>query len=154
MKLQKDLREFIELLNSVAAKYVIVGGYAVAYHGHPRFTGDIDIFIEASETNALKMEEVIRRFGFQETGLTARDFMQPDSIVQLGLPPNRIDLITSLDEVNFAEAWADRIEASLDGTPVRVISKDLLLRNKRASGRARDIADIEEITGEAGGDPV
>jgi hypothetical protein len=138
--------EFIELLNSAGVKYVIIGGYAVAYHGHPPYTGDIDIFIDLSEANAERMEQVIRRFGFQETGLSAKDFTTPDSIVQLGRPPNRIDVVTSVDAVDFREAWESRIEATLDGTPVHFISKGLLLRNKKTTGRARDLADIEEIS--------
>ena len=146
MKLQEGLREFIELLNSTGVKYVIVGGYAVAYHGHPRFTGDIDIFVELSQSNAQKLEEAIRRFGFQETGLTARDFVTPDSIIQLGRPPNRIDVVTSADAVDFHEAWHSKNEATLDGLPVYFISKELLLKNKRASGRARDLADVEALT--------
>ena len=150
MKVHKDLREFIELLNSVNVKYLIIGGYAVAYHGHPRYTGDIDIFVEASETNALKLEEVLQRFGFKGTGLTAKDFVQPDSIVQLGVPPNRIDVVTGIDGVDFAEAWASKVEAALAGVPVYFISKDLLVRNKKACGRARDLADLEEIAEDQG----
>lgn len=145
MKLQKDLKEFIELLNSQSVKYVIVGGYAVAFHGRPRFTGDIDIFIEASDANSRKMECVVRKFGFPETDLTARDFNRPDTIIQLGVPPNRIDLITSIDAVEFQEAWDSRVETTLDGEPVGFIAKDLLLKNKKATGRAQDIADIQQL---------
>ncbi len=146
MKLQKDLREFIELLNAANVRYVVVGGYAVAFHGHPRATGDIDVFIETSEANAQKMEDVIRRFGFQATGLTREDFAQSDVIVQLGVPPNRIDIITSVDAVPFEEAWATRIDSMLAGTSIRMISKELLLRNKRALGRSQDVADAERIS--------
>ena len=146
MKLQKDLREFIELLNAANVRYVVVGGYAVAFPGHPRATGDIDVFIETSEANAQKMEDVIRRFGFQATGLTREDFAQSDVIVQLGVPPNRIDIITSVDAVPFEEAWATRIDSMLAGTSIRMISKELLLRNKRALGRSQDVADAERIS--------
>lgn len=148
MKLQKDLREFIGLLNSEGVKYVVVGGYAVAFHGRPRFTGDMDFFVEPSGENSQKMENVVRRFGFAGTGLRAADFQRPDSIIQLGLPPNRIDLLTAIDAVEFQEAWENRIEAEIDGAPVNFISKNLLLKNKAATGRAQDKADIEEMSGD------
>ncbi len=145
MKLQKDLREFIELLNAHDVKYVIVGGYAVAFHGYPRFTGDVDIFIEASDANSRRMEKAVRRFGFSDTDLSAADFANPDTVVQLGLPPNRIDVVTTIDAVEFDEAWHNKMDARLDGIPVSFISKDLLIRNKTASARAQDLADIQEI---------
>jgi len=145
MNLQKDLKEFIELLNSANVKYLIVGGYAVAFHGHPRFTGDIDVFIECSEANARKMNVVLQDFGFKELGLSEQDFLKDGTIIQLGLPPNRIDIITAIDGVNFQDAWETKIPATLSGVPVHFISKDLLLKNKRAVGRTKDIADVEEI---------
>ncbi len=150
MKLQKDLREFIELLNSHGAKYVIVGGYAVAFHGFPRYTGDIDFFVEVSPANAGTMCKVVEEFGFGDTGLIDRDFLGKDVIIQLGIPPNRIDIVTGLSGVDFEQVWADCVEAELDGLAVRFISKDLLLKNKAAAGRTRDLADIEEITGADG----
>lgn len=145
MKLENDLLAFIELLNARHVRYVIVGGYAVAYHGHPRYTGDIDVFVEASEANGKRIEQVLDDFGFGGTELTAADFVQKDVVVQLGLPPNRIDLITSIHAVEFAESWESRIEATLDGVPAFFISKALLLKNKAATGRAQDIADIEAL---------
>jgi len=143
--LQKDLREFIELLNSEGVRYVIVGGYAVAFHGHPRVTGDIDVFVDATATNSSKMERVVRAFGFPGPGLSAADFAKRDKIVQLGLPPNRVDIITSIDAVTFDEAWSTRVEATLDDVRVNYISKELLLKNKAATGRAGDAADIERM---------
>lgn len=95
MKLPKDSREFIELLNAHGVKYVIVGGYAVVWHGHPRFTGDIDFFVERSESNASALEKAVRDFGFGELGLTASDFLEPQTVVQLGRPPYRIDIINT-----------------------------------------------------------
>jgi predicted nucleotidyltransferase len=145
MKLQDDLREFIELLNAHGVRYVIVGGFAVAFHGHPRYTGDIDLFVEASEANSQRIARVLHDFGFGETGLTAADFAREGVIVQLGRPPNRIDLITSIDAVGFPEAWADRVEATLGAVPVLFISKELLLKNKAAAKRAQDIADIDAM---------
>lgn len=150
MELQRDLREFIELLNSANVRYVIVGGYAVAFHGHPRFTGDIDVFVDPAPPNAHLLEGVLRRFGFGDVGLSAEDFTRADTIVQLGLPPNRIDLITALTGVTFPEAWDQRLEGELGDLRVSFISKDLLIRNKRATGRTQDLADAEAIEGPAG----
>jgi hypothetical protein len=145
VKLQKDLREFIELLNSARVEYVVVGGHAVAFHGHPRFTGDIDFLVRASPENALRIIDVLKRFGFGGTGLVAADFEAAGRIVQLGRPPNRIDLLTAISGVDFDEVWATRIASTLDGIDVAFIGKDALLKNKRASGRAKDLADVEAI---------
>lgn len=145
MRLQKDLKEFIELLNSHGVRYIIVGGYAVAYHGHPRFTGDIDLFVEAASDNARRILAALHDFGFSDLELKLEDFEQPDNVVQLGLPPNRIDLLTSISGLSFAQVWQDRLTAQLDGVPVCFISKKLLLANKLASGRAKDLADVEEL---------
>jgi hypothetical protein len=145
MKLPKDLRAFVESLNVASAKYVIVGGYAVAFHGQPRFTGDIDFFIETSPDNAERIVEAIDRFGFSSLGLQVSDFTAPDSIVQIGFPPNRIDLITGIDAVTFEEAWSSRLVAELDGLPVSFISRELLLRNKSAAGRPQDLGDVGKL---------
>ncbi len=145
MKLNKDLREFIALLNSTGVKYLLVGGHAVAFHGHPRFTGDIDFFVERSPDNAARLERVLGDFGFGSLGLKAADFLQPESVIQLGRPPNRIDLLTSIDAVSFGEAWQRRVDADLEGLPVRFIGKEDLLANKRATGRPQDAADISKL---------
>ena len=145
-KLPNDLREFIELLNAHDVRYVIVGGYAVAYHGFPRLTGDIDFFVETSEENAQRLESVLTDFGFGSIGLSSEDFKKPDQIIQLGYPPNRIDLITSISGVTFAEAWADKVSDDLGGIPVTFIGKKTLLANKAASGRLKDRADLDSLT--------
>jgi hypothetical protein len=145
MKLQVDLREFVELLNSRLVEYVIVGGHAVAFHGYPRFTGDIDFFVRPSSQNAARLLDVLATFGFGDVGLDEATFTQPDKVIQLGRPPNRIDLLTSISGLDFDEAWAGRIDAELDGIPVRFPSRDSLLRNKRAAGRAKDLADVEAL---------
>src|ERR1700678_2529267 len=108
MKLQEDLREFVELLNSHDVDYLIVGGYAVAYHGHPRFTGDIDFFVRPTADNARALLGVLEEFGFAELGLSANDFTSPHQVIQLGLPPNRIDLLTGISGVSFEQAWPGR----------------------------------------------
>jgi hypothetical protein len=145
MKLSSDLREFIGLLTSETVEYVIVGGHAVAWHGYPRFTGDIDFFVRASSENAAKILRVLDRFGFGDAGLAAGDFVTPDKIVQLGRPPNRIDLLTSISGVSFEDAWGHRISAELDGLVVPMISRDDLVRNKRASGRLKDQDDVQKL---------
>lgn len=144
MKLQQDLREFIELLNAYDARYVLIGGYAVAYHGYPRYTGDIDFFIDMSGDNSTRLEAVLRDFGFADDQLNAQLFAA-ERIIQLGVPPNRIDLITSLTGVAFEEAWATRERGELDGVFVYIISRELLRRNKQMAARAKDLADLEYL---------
>jgi hypothetical protein len=146
VKLQQDLREFIGLLNSHGSEYLVVGGHAVAFHGHPRFTGDIDFLVRPSPQNAERLLNVLRDFGFADLALTTADFVRPESVVQLGRPPNRIDLLTSISGVTFDDAWAGRIEGRLDGLPVFFIGWQALLDNKRASGRLKDIADAAKLT--------
>lgn len=146
MKLQKDLREFIELLNSNDVRYLVVGGHAVAYHGYPRTTGDIDFFIEASVENAFRLESALKQFGFGGLGLAAKDFLEPGTIVQLGSPPNRIDLVTSISGVTFAEAWERRISDRIDELPIVFVDRQTLLVNKAASGRPKDLADIDALS--------
>ena len=145
MKLDKNLHEFIELLNSRGVDYLVVGGHAVAFHGHPRFTADIDFFVAVSATNADKVIQVLESFGFGDIGLNKEDFLEPNSIVQLGYPPNRIDIVTGIEAVTFREAWDRRVAGELDGLPVHFIDKDLLLKNKRAAGRPKDLADVNAL---------
>jgi hypothetical protein len=152
MRLQKDLREFIELLNLHNVRYLIVGGHAVAYHGYPRTTGDIDFFIEASEENASKLEKVLARFGFGGLGLTARDFLEPGTIIQLGYPPNRIDLVTTISGVTFREAWERRVCDCVENLSMIFMDRRTLLANKAASGRPKDLADIEALSRSTPGD--
>ena len=145
MKLQKDLREFIELLNSRGIDYLIVGGHAVAFHGYPRYTGDIDFLVRPNAENGARIVEALRAFGFGELSLTPADFLRPESIVQLGRPPNRIDLLTSISGVSFDEAWSSRASAELDGVPVLFLSRENLIKNKQASGRPKDLADAATL---------
>ena len=146
LKLPTDLREFIELLNSHDAHYLIVGGYAVAYHGYPRTTGDIDFFVEVSEANAAKLEAVLIDFGFGSLGLTKQDFLQPGIIIQLGYPPNRIDLITAISGVAFDDAWQKRITDEVDGVRMVFVDRSTLLTNKASSGRPKDLADVDALS--------
>jgi hypothetical protein len=141
MRISKDLREFVELLNANAVEYVVVGAFAVAWHGHPRFTGDIDFLVRPSPANAELLMKTLQDFGFGSLQVSADDLYRPDRIVQLGVKPNRIGIITSIEGVSFDEAWASRIAGSIDGLPVAFIGRDELIRNKESAGRPQDIAD-------------
>ena len=145
MNLEEDLREFVELLNALKVRYMVVGAFAVAYHGYPRYTGDIDLFIDRSAENAKQIVSAIEQFGFGDLGLSAEDFLQEDQVIQLGVAPNRIDLLTFLSGVSFQDAWATREQAEIDGLSVPMISKEMLKRNKAASGRSKDLADLEHL---------
>jgi len=146
VKLHKDLREFIGLLNSHGVDYLIVGGHAVAFHGYPRFTGDTDFFVRPTAENAERLMRVLDAFGFGDIGLDIGTFTLPDKVVQLGRPPNRIDLLTSISGVGFEAGWDSRVAAELDGLPVWFIGREALLQNKRAAGRIKDADDIEKLT--------
>jgi len=145
VRLQKDLKEFIESLNSQSVDYVIVGGFALAFHGFPRYTGDIDIFVRSSPENAARLEIAISKFGFASSGLSASDFLSGNQVIQLGRPPNRIDLLTSITGVDFEEAWAQRVAAELDGIPIWFIGRESFIKNKQATGRTQDKADLEAL---------
>lgn len=145
MKLERDLREFIELLNARDVRYVIVGAYALAHHGRPRYTGDIDFFVESSAQNAERLSQVLDQFGFANVGVVEEDFTAADQVVQLGVEPHRMDLMTSISGVEFEEAWNTREYANLDGLRVPFISRELLKRNKAAVGRKQDLADLDYL---------
>ena|SRR6266849_4472375 len=153
MPLQKDLSEFIESLNSHQVEYLIIGAFALAFHGVPRFTGDIDILVRRSPENAARIERVLVHFSFASLGLSAADFAASDRIIQLGHPPNRIDLLTSITGVEFEEAWSGRVAAKLHEIPVFLIGEEALIRNKRARGRTQDKADLEALGASPSGTP-
>ena len=144
-KLQTDLKEFIELLNSHSVEYLLVGGHAVAFHGHPRYTGDIDFFIRRSEANVQRLIAVLSAFGFGSLGITDRDLLEPKQILQLGQPPNRIEILNSISGVDFDVAWESRIQASMDDQAVFIIGWNELLQNKKAAGRPKDLADLAKL---------
>ena len=114
MRLDKDLREFVELFNSRKVEFVVVGAHALAYHGHPRYTGDLDLLVRPSGENARRVVEVLAESGFGSFGLTEDDFAKPDHVIQLGYPPNRIDLLTGISGVTFDEVWQSRENGTLD----------------------------------------
>ena len=115
MRLSNDLREFLELLNSRGVDYVIVGAHSLAFHGRPRYTGDLDILVRAAPENAAKLVELLNQFGFAHSGFRESDFTKPNQVIQLGRAPNRIDLLTSISGVTSEEAFGTRISAELDG---------------------------------------
>ena len=145
MSLNPDLREFIALLNSRGVEYVIVGAHSLAFHARPRYTGDLDILIRPSAENAIKLVSLLRSFGFGETDFTDRDFLEPEKMIQLGRVPNRIDLLTSISGVTIDDAFQTRVPGEIDGLPVFVLSKKLLIENKRAVGRPQDVADLKAL---------
>ena len=145
MILQKDIREFIELFLLRRVEFLLVGGYALACHGAPRFTEDIDLLVAVSPGNAQRLEQALVDFGFGQCGLTARDFLETNQVIQLGRAPNRIDLLTGLSGVSWEEAWAGRQPIELDGMPVWMINREALIKNKRATGRPQDLADVERL---------
>ena len=143
--LNKDFREFIESLNSNKVRFLVLGGYALAFHGHPRYTKDLDIWLELSSENADRTMKALEDFGFGDLDVSKEDLLSAGVVVQLGYPPNRIDLINSPDGVTFAECFESRIVVDLDGITIPVIDIDNLKKNKRASGRAQDLADLEKL---------
>lgn len=145
MSLPRDWRAFIESLNSSGVEYLIVGAVALAHHGFPRYTGDLDILVRNSPENAQRLEAVLQGFGFAALGLRAADFIDSYQVIQLGLPPNRIDLLTSITGVSFEEAWAERIETVLEGMRVNFIGRQALIQNKRATRRPQDLADLAAL---------
>ena len=140
-----DFEELLAAFNANRVRAIIVGAHALAFHGRPRFTKDLDILIEPSVENAERVVQSLAEFGFGSVGLTAADFAEPGPIVQLGVAPNRIDLLTAIDGVTFEEAWNGRVEGHFGQQRVAFLGRAEFLRNKRASGRPQDLADIDAI---------
>jgi predicted nucleotidyltransferase len=145
MILNKDFKEFFESLNNNNVRYLVIGGYAVAVHGHPRYTRDIDIWLELSPDNASRVIKAIEEFGFGSLGLKKEDFLEPTQVVQLGYPPIRIDLLTSIKGVVFEECYLSRVELTISGIKLNFIDLDNLKKNKQATGRHQDLADLENL---------
>lgn len=143
--LSPDYKDFIQCLNDQHVRYLVVGGYAVALHGYPRFTKDMDLWIDRSPRNATRMVKALHQFGFASLGLKESDFLTPNQIIQLGYPPNRVDLITSLEGVEFKTCYPRRIKVSLEGVEISFIDLDNLRLNKKASGRPQDLADLDNL---------
>ncbi|AXV09684.1 hypothetical protein DVS28_a5027 [Euzebya pacifica] len=151
MKLDRDFAEFIACCLARDVRFLIVGGYAVAVHGHPRYTKDLDVWVWIGDDNPERLLLALADFGFGGVGLVPSDFRQPERVVQLGQPPKRIDLLTSVDGVEFDDCYADRLNVVIEGLPGPVPFIDLhwLRVNKQASGRAQDLADLEALADES-----
>jgi hypothetical protein len=145
MEIQPDFKELLELLNAHNVDYIIVGAYALAFHGVPRFTGDIDIFVKPDPTNAERILTVLKKFGFGSLDLDKSDFQHPDKVIQLGVPPVRVDLLTSLTNVSWQQAYSGRVEGAYGEVPVYFLGREEFLINKKALGRKKDLADIEAL---------
>lgn len=149
MHLDPDFREFVRLFIANEVRFLVVGGYAVAAHGLPRYTGDLDTWVWVNSVNAARVLRSLEAFGFAGLDLTVDDFTVPDRVIQLGYPPYRIDILTSIEGVEFDDAWARRVDINLDGILVPFIGREDLLANKRAAGRPQDVADVLRLTNES-----
>ena len=145
MEVQKDFRELLALLNAHKVEYIIVGAYALAYHGAPRYTGDLDILVRPQAENERRILQALDDFGFGKLDLAEEDFFFPGKVVQLGVAPVRVDIVTSLTGVSWEEAAAGRVKGTFGDVAVYYLGKEEFLRNKRALGRKKDMADIEAI---------
>ncbi len=138
-------REVLSEFCEEGVEFLLVGAQAVAAHGLPRATGDIDLWIRCSPENAKKVWRALSKFGAPIKDISIEDFQTPDLIIQVGLPPSRIDVITSIEAVEFDEAWAHKMEVVVEGLKIFVLSREHLIRNKKAAGRSQDIADVERL---------
>lgn len=145
MEAQADYKELLVLLNATEVEYVIVGAYALAFHGYPRYTGDIGILVRPSPENAERTMTALREFGFSGLGLSATDFTRQDNVVQLGRAPIRVDLMTSLSGVTWHQVFNNSITGEYGDVPVRYIGRTELVKNKRSTGRMKDRADLEAL---------
>ena len=139
----QGLHELLALFHATGVDFLVVGGHAVAFHGRPRLTEDLDLFVRPDLENGKRIVQALERFGFGALDITPADFQAGDRVIQLGRAPNRVDLLTNLYGVDFAGAWSRRVPARLDDTQVWIISRDDLIRNKRETGRTQDLADAE-----------
>ena len=145
MALQTDLSEFVALLISRKVEFLVVGGHAVAFHGHPRYTGDIDIFVRPTVENGKLVMDALVAFGFGALAISIDDLSKPGRTIQLGRPPNRIDLLTMISGVSFEDAWESRVQGDLGGHCVEYIGLDALIANKKASDRNKDRLNVQQL---------
>lgn len=144
--LPRDFQDFLRLLNAHAIRYLVIGGYAVAYHGYVRYTGDLDIFVELSTSNAVRLVSALREFGFDLPRLKPSLFLRKGRIVRMGYEPMRLEIINEIDGVRFEECYRRRRRSRIGDLRVNFIDLAHLLKNKRASGRQKDLADVEALT--------
>ena len=148
MEIQPDFRDLLKLFSDHEVEFLIVGGYALAFHGAPRFTGDLDLFIRPSPSNARRVLDALNEFGFSFPNLTQDDFQNPDKVIQLGVPPIRIDLITSISGVSWDDAESHKVAGRYGDVSVAYLGRAEFVQNKHATGRKKDLADLEAL-GEA-----
>ena len=145
VNLPPDFREFLKLLNAHQVEYLLIGGYAVAYHGYPRATADMDIWIAVHSQNAERIVAALKEFGFDLPELSPALFLKEGQMIRMGVPPVRIDIATTISGVSFAEGYAARVVDVLDGVDVNLISLPHLKANKKAAGRHKDLDDLENL---------
>lgn len=144
--LNQDYKEMLSLFLEEKVEFFLVGAYAMAAHGFPRATGDIDLFVNLTASNSQKVYNSLAKFGAPVSSISPNDFSKPETIFQIGLPPRRIDIINSIDGVSFQECAEDCIEVEVEGLKLPVISKSKLIQNKKSTGRLKDAADVEALT--------
>ena len=145
MSLNRDFSDLLSGLNAAKTRYLLVGGYALSFYGRPRATGDLDLWVEPTPENAQKVFRALARFGAPLQGVTPDDLTKPGLIYQIGVSPNRIDILTSLTGLAFEDCWGNRKPSTFTGVPVFVLSEADFIRNKRAVGRPQDLVDAQEI---------
>lgn len=151
--MNRDFRDLLSAFNAHGVEYLVVGAHALAAHGHVRATKDLDLWIRPEASNAPRVFQALQTFGAPLHDLTEADLSRPGLIFQIGVPPLRIDVLTTIDGVEFGEAWPDRLEAHFSGLAVAVLSRRHLVQNKRAVGRLQDLADVEWLEGSSGKPP-
>lgn len=145
MNIEKDFREFIGLLNAYEVRYLIIGGFAYSFYAEPRYTKDIGILIERSEENSVHLIDALHDFGFSDITLSQKDFLETEQVIQLGVDPIRIDILTSIKGIDFQKLWDNRVSGRYGDIDVWFIAKKDLIQIKRLSGRKQDLADIEKL---------
>lgn len=148
--MNRDFRDLLAEFNAQSVEYIIVGAHALAAHGHVRATKDLDVWVRPDSDNAKRVLKALKEFGTPLHGLTEADLATPGTVFQIGMPPLRIDVITAIDGVSFDEAWPARLLAKFADQPAAVLSREHLIRNKRASGRTQDMADLEWLEANEG----
>lgn len=145
LQLAEDFKEFLKLLNSKGVEYLLIGGYAVSYYGYPRATADLDVWVGSTAQNSKRIVEALKEFGFDGDALKPSLFRKPDQIVRMGVPPLRLEILTSISGVTFSMCYAKRQNVTMDGTELTLIHLDDLRKNKRASGRPKDLDDLNHL---------
>ena len=145
--LNEDYKDILSAFENAEVEYLLVGAYALAAYGHPRATGDIDLWIHPTPNNAARVMQALHAFGAPLSQIRQEDFEAPDTVFQIGVSPRRIDILTSIEGVDFEHAWKDRMQVELEGIAIFVLSQSHFIKNKEALGRSQDLADVERLTG-------